>query len=180
VHNTGLVFGPRGNILLKYRKLQLAVGERWNGITPGDSLPLARLPFGCAGMQICYDNVHPEGIRSLALRGADFVMLPIMGDPRCSVKDKGFVPEKWELVMRMRALDNHVWFVVARNDGEYSCVINPAGDIIASMKAGEHLIVADMDLNFRNWSWIGSDFHNRTWHERRPSAFGALSEVEGF
>ncbi len=178
VHNTGLVFGPDGDILLKYRKLQLAVGERWDGITPGDSLPVAKLPIGCVGMQICYDNVHPEGIRTLAWNGADIVLLPIMGDPRCEVSGKGWVREKWELVMRMRALDNHTWFLVARNRGEASCIINPAGDIIASMKKDEYLIFAELDLNFRNWSSIGSNFRNRYWRERRPSAFSQLCTTD--
>ena len=80
--------------------------------------------------------------------------------------------------MRMRALDNHVWFIVARNKGEGSCIVNPAGDIVAYMKADEHIIFGDVDLNFRNWSWIGSNFRNRTWHERRPSAFTPLCTTE--
>ncbi|MFC2076102.1 nitrilase-related carbon-nitrogen hydrolase [candidate division KSB1 bacterium] len=178
VHNTGLVFDSEGRIRLKYRKLQIAIGERWRGITPGDSLPVATLPFGCVGMQICYDNAHPETMRVLARQGAEIVLLPIMGDPRASVEGIGWVREKWEWIMRMRALDNHVWLLVARNEGELSYIINPAGDIVASMNKGQDLITADIDLNFRTWSWIDSDFYNRYWRERRPSAYESMSSTD--
>jgi predicted amidohydrolase len=177
VHNTGLIFGSNGEIQLKYRKLQLAVGERQSGMTPGDDLPVTHTDLGCLGMQICYDNTHGETLRVLAAKGAEVVAMPIMGDPRSAVRGNRFSREIWDMIMRMRALDNHVWFLVARNDGPGSCIVNPAGEIVATMGEGQHLIYADIDIGFRNWSWSGSDFLDRYWRERRPSAFGPVAST---
>lgn len=179
VHNTGLVFDKQGKIVSKYRKVHLSVGERWNGVTPGNQYPFVDFPFGRVGMQICYDNVHPEGLKILSNQGVGIVLLPIMGDPRASVNSKKtgkweWKPELWDLIMRMRALDNHVWYVIARNNGEGSCIVNPAGKIIASMKPDEEILFAEVDTSFRNPSSIGSNFYNRYRGERRPSTYSKL------
>lgn len=184
VHNTGLIFDKQDNIVLKYRKVHLAVGERWSGTTPGNQYPFTDVPGGRMGMQICYDNVHPEGIRALALQGVQIVLLPIMGDPRSWSFDKTdknklkWDEDKWYKIMSMRALDNHVWFVVAANDGRGSCIINPAGEIITSKSSGDEILFAEVDSSYRNMtSKIGSSHYNRYWRERRPSTYSALNDT---
>ncbi len=179
LHNTGLIFNSLGELILKYRKVHMAVSERRSGITPGNDFPVADLPYGRVGMQICYDNVHPEGARSIARSGADLLLLPIMGDPRCSLRDNPFDLETWKLIMRMRALDNHLWLLVACNHESGSCIVNPAGEIVA-FKTGNAgpLLYADLDPRLRTWSYIGSDFKNRYWRERRPSTYGSLTRSD--
>jgi len=181
-HNTGLIFNKNGDIVLKYRKVHLAVGERWSGMTPGNDYPCADLPFGKTGMQICYDNVHPEGARILARQGARIILLPIMGDPRAHVRtDQGkwkWDQEIWNKIMSMRALDNHVWYVIARNDGTGSCIINPAGEIVASKNDDEEILLAKIDTSYENFnSSIGSTHYNRYWRERRPSTYSKLDNT---
>jgi len=181
-HNTGLIFNKNGDIVLKYRKVHLAVGERWSGMTPGNDYPCADLPLGKTGMQICYDNVHPEGARILARQGARIILLPIMGDPRAHVMtDKGkwkWDQEIWNKIMSMRALDNHAWYVIARNDGTGSCIINPAGEIVASKNDDEEILLAKIDSSYENLnSSIGSTHYNRYWRERRPSTYSKLDNT---
>ena len=173
VHNTGLYIDASQGIIGKYRKVHLSVGERWRGITPGNALPVWQTSFGKAGMLICYDNVMPEGHRILAQKGAEVLFLPIMGDPRAVGED---AYENWKRIMQVRAMDNHVWLVVCRNNGEWSMIVRPDGVIAAELTTQSGVAVAEVDLSFRYDSWIGSDFGNRYWGERRPHVYGRLVE----
>ncbi|MFV1996113.1 MAG: carbon-nitrogen hydrolase family protein, partial [Verrucomicrobiales bacterium] len=173
IYNTGLYIDADEGITGKYRKVHLAVGERWKGITPGSEFPVWDTSYGKAGMLICYDNVHPEGHRILAQKGAEVLFLPIMGDPR-AVGDEAY--ENWLRIMQVRAMDNHVWFVVCQNRGEWGMIIRPDGKIVARVNPESGLALIELDLNFRFESWIGSDFQNRNWGERRPNLYRELIE----
>ncbi len=173
IHNTGIYIDATKGLVGKYRKVHLAVGERWRGITPGDDFPVWQTSFGKAGMLICYDNVMPEGHRILAQRGAEVLFLPIMGDPR-AVGDHSH--ENWRHIMRVRAMDNHVWFVVCQNKGEWGLIVRPDGEIVAEVNPSTGIAVAEIDLGWRFDSWIGSDFGNRYWAERRPHLYQRLVE----
>jgi predicted amidohydrolase len=123
-------------------------------------------------MLICYDNVHPEGHRILAQKGAEVIFLPIMGDPR-AVGEKGF--ETWKRIMSVRALDNHVWMVVCQNKGQWGVIVRPDGEIVGQVDPATGMALVEIDLNFRNRSWIGSDFENRNWGDRRPDVYRELT-----
>jgi len=172
IYNTGIYVDANRGLLGKYRKVHLAVGERWRGITPGDEFPVWDTSYGRVGMLICYDNVMGEGHRILSQKGAEIVFMPIMGDPR-AVGDQA--PEIWQRIMQMRAMDNHVWFVVCRNRGEWGCVIRPDGEIVGRLSSSSGVATAEIDLGFRHASWIGSDYENRYWGERRPHLYGELT-----
>lgn len=173
IYNTAVYFDARRGLIGKYRKVHLAVGERWKGITPGDSFPVWETRFGKAGMLVCYDNVHPEGHRILSQKGAKVIFLPIMGDPR-AVGSRAY--EKWLQIMCVRAMDNHVWMVVCQNNGDRGVIIRPDGEVITEVDPGDGFAMAEIDMNFRHASWIGSDFLNRNWGERRPMVYRDLIE----
>jgi predicted amidohydrolase len=171
IHNTGLYVDRDRGILGKYRKVHLAVGERWKGITPGDDFPVWETRYGRVGMLICYDSVMGEAHRILAQKGAEVLFMPIMGDPR-AVGDAA--RENWRRIMQVRAMDNHVWFVVCQNAGEWGLIARPDGQIAAEVDPASGIATAELDLGFRFQSWIGSDFRNRVWGERRPHLYDAL------
>ncbi len=173
IHNTGLYIDSEQGIIGKYRKVHLSVGERWRGITPGSEFPVWHSRFGTAGMLICYDNVMGEGHNILARQGAEILYLPIMGDPR-AIGDPAH--ENWKRIMQVRAMDNHVWFVVCQNKGEWGLIVRPDGKIVAEVDLKTGIALAEVDLNFRFSSTIGSDFQNRVWGERRPHLYRMLSE----
>tara|TARA_Y100001934_G_scaffold282987_1_gene399721 strand:+ start:4378 stop:5511 length:1134 start_codon:yes stop_codon:yes gene_type:complete len=173
VYNTAVYIDRDRGIIGKYRKVHLAVGERWKGITPGDDFPVWETRFGKAGMLICYDNVHPEGHRILSQKGAEVIFLPIMGDPR-AVGNRAY--QKWLEIMSVRAMDNHVWMVVCQNNGDRGVIVRPDGEVIAEVDPGNGFAMAEIDLNFRYDSWIGSDFLNRNWGERRPAVYRRIVE----
>jgi len=173
IYNTGIYVDAQKGLLGKYRKVHLAVGERWKGITPGDTFPVWKTDYGKVGMLICYDNVMGEAHRILAEDGAEVIFLPIMGDPRATGDD---AQERWRRIMQVRAIDNHVWFVVCQNVGKWGLVVRPDGEIVAEVDPSTGLATAELDLAFRYPSWIGSDFENRYWGERRPHLYDRLIE----
>jgi predicted amidohydrolase len=77
--------------------------------------------------------------------------------------------------MQVHALDHHVWFIVCRNNGEWGMIVRPDGEVVAELTTKEGVAVAEVDLGFRHPSYIGSDFANRMWGERRPHLYGELA-----
>ena len=64
------------------------------------------LPWGCAGLAICYDLRFPELFRRYALEGARLLILPAAWPhPRRM---------HWRTLLRSRAIENQ-WFVAACN-----------------------------------------------------------------
>ena len=173
IYNTGIYIDAKKGITGKYRKVHLAVGERWEGKTPGKTFPVWETGYGKSGMLICYDNVHPEGHRILSQKGAEVLFLPIMGDPR-AIGEKAF--DKWLQIMQVRAMDNHVWYVICQNKGTWGVIIRPDGEIVAEVNPDTGLAITEIDLNFKYDSKIGSDFQNRNWAERRPKLYRELVE----
>jgi len=76
VYNSAAIVGPDG-VLTRYRKAHLWDAEKLV-FTPGDEPPpVVDLPFGRAGLMICYDLEFPEWVRLAALAGADLIAAPV-------------------------------------------------------------------------------------------------------
>jgi predicted amidohydrolase len=140
VFNTLLVLGPDGKEILRYRKVHLwETDHDW--ARAGDSFPVSSF-LGCRiGGIICYDVRFPEAARSLALAGAQLILL--------STAWLGPVDE-WELAVRARAVDNGVFIAAAALQGpEYagsSLIADPHGRIISHGRdAQSDLVIADLD-----------------------------------
>lgn len=74
-YNAAMLCGP-GGFIGKYRKLHL-----WNRenlfFVPGNlGLPVFETPIGPLGLLICYDGWFPEAFRTLAVAGAQLVLVP--------------------------------------------------------------------------------------------------------
>lgn len=83
VYNSAILIGPDGGVDGRYRKVHLAVGgEAESGILPGDAFPVFETEVGRVGCNICMDSSAAESSRAVGLGGADFLVLPIMGDHR--------------------------------------------------------------------------------------------------
>ncbi|MCA9405545.1 MAG: carbon-nitrogen hydrolase family protein [Candidatus Omnitrophica bacterium] len=77
VYNSAVLIDADGNILLKYRKINvLEVGQEFYQI--GDRLGVVETPFGIIGVNICADN-YIDGIcigHTLARMGAQIILSP--------------------------------------------------------------------------------------------------------
>jgi len=134
LYNAAAFVGPEGYIG-KWRKHTLpghATDEAGPGAFPdrrffkaGEGLPLFHTPIGNIGILICYDIFYPELARALTLKGAD-ILVGISGSPK-------FEKEIFEPIVKVRAMENTVWFVYTNlvgkeGDTEYwggGCIIGP-------------------------------------------------------
>ena len=130
IANCAAAFGPDGTLLGRYRKLHLfRLLEEDRYLIEGDEGVLLELPWGRAGLAICYDLRFPELLRQYALAGAELLILPAEW-PAVRV-------EHWRALLRARAIENQC-FVIACNGagtsgslvvGGYSALIDPMGAI---------------------------------------------------
>jgi predicted amidohydrolase len=147
LYNAALLIGPDG-LKAVYRKIHLPCLGVDRFVDPGD-LPFQvhSTPVGRIGLHICYDAVFPEAARVMALDGADILCLPTNWP-------EGARPVA-ELVPRVRALENRVYFIAANRIGEeggfkfigMSQVADPFGNWLAiASEPKETLLVSEIDL----------------------------------
>lgn len=153
VYNTAVLIDREGKLVGKYRKVSLPREEIDGGITPGDSYPVFDTDIGKIGMMICWDVTFPDAAKTLALHGAEIIMMPIAG---------GYV----KLAMA-RALENQVYLVSSTYD-MISAVFDLEGNVITEATDANPVAVTEIDLNYQKlWPWIG-DLKSRIPREMPP------------
>jgi len=156
IYNTAVIIDPHGKPVGKYRKTHLPPVERLM-VTPGNDLPVFQTEIGQLGMLICYDMMSPEVARCLALQGADILVWPSAG--------YGWWDEAGDFTVRSRAHDNQVYIVGALPN--FSCVVDPYGDFLASAGRSEACLVrADITPGTDP---LQDELHHNTYLTRTPS-----------
>lgn len=146
VYNTAVLINRQGKLAGKYRKVSLPREEIDGGITPGEEIPVFDTDFGRIGIMICWDVQFPEVARTLALKGAEVILVPIWGGNLTLTK--------------ARAIENQVYLVTSTYD-MVSAVFDMKGEIIDEADKTNSLVVSEVDLDERVlWKWIG-DMKNR-------------------
>ncbi len=156
--NTSVLFGPDGAILASYRKIHLFDVDVPNGVTfaesatctPGGKVVVAPTSFGMLGLSICYDLRFPELYRALADRGAEVLLVPA-AFTLATGKDH------WEPLLRARAIETQSYLLAPAQVGKHddgglkeswghAMIIDPWGQVIASVSDGPGFAVAEIDL----------------------------------
>ena len=178
VHNSAVLIGPEGKIDGRYRKVHLAVGgETESGIMPGNGFPVFDTEIGRVGCTICMDSSAAESSRMVGLNGADFMVLPIMGDHRAwHPAEGGFDPDRFRAIMRTRAMDNQYCVIVARNNGEGSCIVDRVGNVLAWNEGDRDTIVATVKLDDGLLTANHGCYRAVNWMQRRPHVYGEFVE----
>jgi len=177
VYNAGVIIGKDGRLVGKYRKVHLAILEGWSGVTPGKEFPVFDTECGKIGMNICKDNSVLESCRVPARAGMELLLMPIMGDHRAAAWRRGrpvFDEEKWKIIMRVRAIDNHIHMLIARNNRVGSCIIAPNGDFLAYNDGSTNFVTAEINLNVSWRVYRGGDYKSGVWADRRPHLYKSL------
>jgi predicted amidohydrolase len=141
VYDTVLLAQPDGT-LDRYRKSHLYPPEQaW--FAAGDETVSVASTAGHLGVLICFEHAFPELATTLALQGADILVIP------------SAVPTGYEHLLRLRtrarAQDNQIFAVAANMTGGpfagASLIADPRGDVVAEADVREQALVATIDLD---------------------------------
>lgn len=105
-------------------------------VSPGPLEPaLAEVSGFPLGLMTCYDLRFPELARTLAVRGAEALVVPaawVAGERKV---------DHWRTLLRARAIENTVWVVAVGQPGPrytgHSTVIAPTGDVVVEADDAE-------------------------------------------
>jgi len=197
-YNTQILVERDGSIVGKFHKVHIPghrEHEPWRQFQhlerryfeAGDSFPTWKAFGGVVGMAICNDRRWPETYRSLALGGAELILIgyntPMHYAPDPSQDAlQGFHNH---LVMQAGAYQNGTFVVgVAKGGTEEgvesladSCIIAPTGRIVAlTAHVGDELAIADINLDLcANYKETLFQFERY----RRPDAYSVITERKG-
>ncbi|ABR49338.1 Nitrilase/cyanide hydratase and apolipoprotein N-acyltransferase [Alkaliphilus metalliredigens QYMF] len=160
IYNTCFIFGEAGELIGRHRKVHLFDIDVKNGIrfkesdtlTAGEEMTVVETVLGKIGVAICYDMRFPELIRMMALEGAQVVIVPAAFNMTTG-------PAHWEATIKVRALDNQIYFIAAspaRNlEASYhayghSMLMNPWGDVVNKADETEQILYGDLDFDYLN------------------------------
>jgi predicted amidohydrolase len=95
------------------------------------------------GLMTCYDLRFPELARELVRRGAELLVLPAAW-----VAGPGKV-HHWRTLVTARAIENTAYVAAVGQPGPrytgHSLVVGPAGELVAELADGDHVLVASVD-----------------------------------
>lgn len=145
IYDTTVVVAPDGELLGAYDKTHLFDREK-TVFTPGATLAP---PFTFRGVRFgvlcCFDIELPEPARTLALRGAQCLLVPSANMAPWGGHHRAFV--------RSRALENHAFVAYANAVGAasgyvfegQSCLVDPLGRVLCDAGRAETVVWADLD-----------------------------------
>lgn len=179
--NAAALIGPEG-VVGKYRKVHLPYLGVDRFVAPGDlGFGVHQTPVGRIGLNICYDGSFPESARTMALQGADMILLPTNWPTGAE--------EFAEILVNARGLENHVFSVAVNRVGRErgfrfigrSRIADPSGRTLAVAGPDEETIIfAEIDPSTARDKHItrvpGKHEINR-FKDRRPQYYGRIVEA---
>lgn len=156
IYNTSYVYGRKGELLARHRKVHLfdinvQGGQRFmesDTLSPGNAITTFETEFGTCGLCICFDLRFEELARCMCLRGSKVLFVPAAFNMTTG-------PAHWELLFRQRAVDNQCFTVgvsPARDEAASyvaygnSLAVDPWGTVLCRAGAEETILYADLDM----------------------------------
>lgn len=178
--NRQILLDPNGAVINSYDKIHLfdvSIGDGQHYgeseiFSPGDEAVLSALPGTTAvlGHTICYDVRFPTLHQTLAMAGANVLLVPA-----AFTQTTGRA--HWHTLLRARAIETGSWLLAAGTCGTHagerrtfghSCVINPWGEIVAEIASesdeGTLIVTLDFDQVETARSAIPALTNARTFH----------------
>jgi len=167
VFDTTVVLAPDGALLSVYDKTHLFDRER-AVFAAGAAL---QPPFSWRGLRwgvlCCFDIEFPEPARTLALRGAQCLLVPSANMKPWGPSHRAFV--------RARALENHCWVAYANAIGRASgyefegesCLVDPFGQVLCDAGRRESVVGGDVVARVADESRAVGDYLT----QRRPELY---------
>jgi N-carbamoylputrescine amidase len=164
-----------GKVLGVYRKVHLPdiplYREQFYFASGDRNFPVFETSRGRIGVQICWDNLFPEGARILALRGADIIIAPTAAS-----QDRQM---HWERAIAANAFANNVFIFRVNRVGQENGIAfygrsfcaDPWGEMVSELAGSrEAVVLADIDLKDRETA-------GATWgflRHRKPAEYGDI------
>ena len=170
-YNTTALCSPDGEIVGKYRKTHPAAifGVEKLFYRYGTQFPSFRVKEWRVGLITSDDNFYPEATRSVALAGAEVILMP-------HAVVKGVL---WNELFQARAFENSVYICVANKVGReddfdfcgLSLTVDPLGKVVAEAdETTEGLTIVELDRS--QVATARNTFH--LYRDRRPDLYGRL------
>jgi len=152
VYNSIAVLDRNGKQIGKYRKTHLITAEptcEQLFLKAGEELGVVEIEGHLIGLMTCYEIRFPEIARTLALRGAEILVIPAAW-PLIRLPH-------WEALILARAIENQVFVAATSRIGNdtgvpfsgTSTIISPYGNIMASAsQIHEELISTNINFDF--------------------------------
>ncbi|WP_236200047.1 carbon-nitrogen hydrolase family protein [Pseudomonas pseudonitroreducens] len=146
IFNSVQLIDRQGERRANYRKTHLYGDLDRSQFSASDEPPaIFELDGWKIGLLICFDVEFPEAVRTLALAGADIVLVPT-----ANMRPYEFVAQ---VLVPTRAYENQVFLAYANYVGsegeiEYcglSSIVAPDGQVLTKAKHSEELLVAELD-----------------------------------
>lgn len=148
-------------------------------VTGGDELPVFETRLGRIGILICFDQRHPEGARTLVLKGADLICLPTNWPEGAEMSAHYIAPA--------RAAENRVCYATCNRAGSEggfnfiggSALYEVSGKCVAKAEIGSTILIGELDLmsSRKKRTVVKPGEYEWTMDEsRRPELYGALVE----
>jgi N-carbamoylputrescine amidase len=173
-YNSAAVYDT-GRLLGTYRKIHIPniplYREQFYFSAGDTGLPVFETSQGRIGIQICWDNLFPEGSRALALKGAEIIFAPTAA----ALNNH----RHWETAISANAFANNVFIFRVNRVGKEegiafygrSFCVDPWGELVSELAGGkEAIVLADIDTGER-------DAATETWgflKHRKPGEYGDL------
>jgi 5-aminopentanamidase len=172
IYNSVQVIGPDARPLAHYRKTHLFGPDERAVYRPGGRLePPFRFGDFSIGLLICYDVEFPEAVRSLALLGADVILVPTaLSEEYVAVADT---------IVPARSVENQVFIAYCNHAGMenglrflgHSRLTSVDGTSLAAADRGEALLIGEISASVRDAT--AKLFPYRA--DRRPELYGLLA-----
>lgn len=173
-YDTAVLIDDRGQRVGRYRKTHIALlsspqsGQEKFFFKAGSQFPVFDTPFGRIGILICYDRGFPEAWRTLVLKGAELILIPIT-----TTDQDGFIE-----MAKTRCFENGVYGVFVNRCGQEewkhffggSAIVGPRGHVLAQAEDQEALLIAEIDLSLIEEIRLRLPYLR----DRRPELYGGL------
>lgn len=143
--NTALLFGPKGDLIGKYRKSHLLSyrSQERDLLSCGTEMSTFATPIAGLGLAVCYDLRFPELFSNMAASGAEVFVIPAAW-PITRM-------EAWMALCHARAVENQAYVIACGGTGGgllgRSMIVDPWGATVASLGGEEGVLHAFLDLD---------------------------------
>lgn len=171
LYNSAVLLDRQGQIVGVHRKAQIPGYEKHYFI-PSQTNNVFDTELGKIGIGICYDNQFCEFTRTLAVKGAEILVM-LWNMPKFSN-----APEMLYHLTATRAFENRFYAVSCNRLGEnngigffgHSCISNPLGELMAQAEEEDCILYAtiDRDVILRERAQMP------IFRDRRPDLYGEL------